>query len=102
MLKKTALAALTAVILTHATPASATGIYTCKSGDRASWKSIADLKKKMIADGWQVRHIKEDGGCYEAYGTTPDGQRVEAYFHPVTLEKMLVAQRGQILFRKKN
>ena len=32
----------------------------------------------------------------------PEGQRVEAYFHPVTLEKLLVARRGQILFRKKD
>lgn len=54
----------------------------------------------MVADGWAVRHIKEDGGCYEAYGTTPGGQRVEAYFHPVTLEKLLVARRGEILFEK--
>ena len=52
----------------------------------------------MIADGWQVRRIKVNGGCYEVYGTTPEGDRVEAYLHPVTLEKLLVARRGQILF----
>ncbi|NNF79483.1 MAG: PepSY domain-containing protein [Rhizobiales bacterium] len=43
-----------------------------------------------------MRHVKEDGGCYEAYGTSPEGKRVEAYFHPVTLELMLVAQRGEV------
>ena len=41
------------------------------------------------------------GGCYEVYGTTPEGDRVEAYFHPVTLEKLYVARRGEVLFRKK-
>jgi hypothetical protein len=51
--------------------------------------------------GWKVRKIKEGGGCYEVYGTTPEGKRVEAYFDPVTLEKLLVAQRGTILFEKK-
>ena len=56
----------------------------------------------MLADGWQVRRIKEDGGCYEAYGTTPEGDRVEAYFDPVTLEVLLIARRGQVLFRKDN
>jgi sulfoxide reductase heme-binding subunit YedZ len=33
-----------------------------------------------------VRRIKVDGGCYEVYGQNDKGQRVEAYFHPVTLE----------------
>lgn len=80
----------------------ATGIYTCDSGDRSTWKSMQMLETKVKAEGWQVRRIKEDGGCYELYGTTPEGDRVEAYFHPVTLEKHLVARRGQILFRKEN
>jgi len=39
------------------------------------------LKEK----GWQVRRIKEDGGCYEVYGLNEKGERVEAYFHPRTL-----------------
>lgn len=80
--------------------ANATGLMTCDSGDRSGWKSIADLETKMKADGWTVLRVKEDGGCYEAYGTTPEGERVEAYFHPVTLEKLLVSRRGEILFRK--
>lgn len=89
-----------AVIGSIASPAMATGLYECNSGDRSTWNSIEDLKVKIQAEGWKVRRIKEDGGCYEVYGTTPEGQRVEAYFHPVTLEKHLVARRGQILFRK--
>ena len=82
------------------TQAYATGRYTCESGDRSTWKTMEELKSKMIAKGWQVRRIKEDGNCYEAYGTSPQGERVEAYFHPVTLELHLKARRGQILFRK--
>ena len=79
---------------------AATGLMTCESGDRSTWREIQALKDKMENEGWKVRHIKEDGGCYEVYGTTPKGQRVEAYYHPVSLEKLLVARRGQILFRK--
>lgn len=95
--------ALSAIaVLTLALPASATGLYSCDSGDKSGWKSMQELEAKMKEEGWTVRRIKEDGGCYEAYGTTPEGQRVEAYFHPVTLEKHLVARRGQILFRKEN
>ena len=43
--------------------------------------------------------MKVDGGCWEVYGTTPEGKRVEAYFHPATGEKLLVSRRGQIIFR---
>ena len=45
------------------------------------------------------RWMKEDGGCWEVYGTTPEGQRVEGYFHPATGAAELIAQRGRILFR---
>ncbi len=92
--------AATTILAILASPAFATGLYTCDSGDRAGWKSTSELEEKMTAEGWQVRRIKEDGGCYEAYGTSPEGQRVEAYFHPETLELLLIARRGQILFEK--
>lgn len=95
--KTVTLSALLAILVS---PATATGLYTCDSGDRSGWKSTSELEEKMTADGWQVRRIKEDGGCYEAYGTSPEGQRVEAYYHPETLELLLIARRGQILFEK--
>lgn len=91
---------LASFLIAAATPAGATGIYTCDSGDRSSWKPTSKLIEKVKAEGWRVRRVKEDGGCYELYGTTPEGLRVEAYFHPVTLEKHLVARRGTVLFRK--
>lgn len=89
-----------AFALLPATPASATGAIKCKAGPVAGWKSQEALKAKLAKEGWTVRKSKVDGGCYEVYGTTPEGDRVEAYFHPVTLEKLYVARRGQVLFRK--
>lgn len=86
--------------LTLASPAGATGLMTCKSGDQSTWKTQDQLTSAITAQGWQVRKVKVDGGCYEVYGTTPEGDRVEAYFDPVSLEKLLVARRGQILFKK--
>jgi len=80
--------------------ANATGLHRCDSGERSSWQSQESLKDKLLADGWKVRKIKEDGGCYEVYGTSPEGKRGEAYFHPQTFELELIARRGQILFRK--
>lgn len=84
-----------------ATPASASGVMKCNAGPQSGWQSQATLKEKLVKDGWVVRKTEIDGGCYEVYGTTPEGDRVEAYFHPVTLEKLYVAKRGQVLFRKK-
>ena len=81
-------------------PTSATGKMTCDA-PQAKWKSMAALQRTLTRQGWQVRKAKVDGGCYEVYGTDPKGNRVEAYFHPVTFEKLLVSRRGEILYRKK-
>jgi hypothetical protein len=95
------IAAAGAAALGTATPADATGKMTCQAGPQKSWKSQEALKANLVKQGWQVRKSKVDGGCYEVYGTDPQGNRVEAYFHPVTLEKLLVSRRGQVLYRKK-
>ena len=67
-MKKTVLTLSTFTLLAFAVPASATGLYECESGERSNWKSKEELETKMKADGWTVRRIKEDGGCYEVYG----------------------------------
>lgn len=75
-----------ALAFATAAPASATGLATCDSGDRSTWQDSAVLEKQLTAKGWTVRRIKEDGGCWEVYALDEKGERVEAYFHPVTLE----------------
>ncbi len=89
-----------AVALAVSAPAHATGAIKCNAGPQSGWKSQAVLTAKLVKEGWQVRKAKVDGGCYEVYGTTPKGERVEAYFHPVTLENLYIARRGQVLYRK--
>lgn len=96
-----ALALAVAATAGLSTPAHATGAIKCDAGPQSGWKSREALESKLIKDGWQVRKSKVDGGCYEVYGTTPEGDRVEAYFHPVTFEKLYVARRGEVLFRAK-
>lgn len=66
--------------------AQATGLATCDSGDRSKWMPTDKLESQLKARGWTVRRIKEDGGCYEVYALTDKGERVEAYFHPLTLD----------------
>lgn len=96
-------AAAVAIIATAglSTPALATGKMTCDAGPQSDWKTRAELEAALVEQGWTVKKSKVDGGCYEVYGTTPEGDRVEAYFDPVSLEKLLVSRRGKILFRKK-
>ena len=79
--------------------AQATGMMSCDSGDKSAWQAQSALQEKLEGEGWEVRRTKVDGGCYEVYGTTPEGDRVEAYFHPVSFKKLLVSRRGEILFR---
>lgn len=67
------------------TGAQATGLATCDSGPKSGWQPTAKLEEQLKTQGWQVRRIKEDGGCYEVYAFDEKGERVEAYFHPKTL-----------------
>jgi hypothetical protein len=66
--------------------AGATGLATCNSGPKSGWKPEAQLQQKLVAQGWQIRRIKEDGGCYEVYAIDPAGKRIEVYFHPLTFD----------------
>ncbi|HET9977919.1 MAG TPA: PepSY domain-containing protein [Burkholderiaceae bacterium] len=76
-----------AVAVAVSAPASATGHCPVKdAGPRAEWQSKESLEKKLVDAGWKVRRVKVDEQCYEVYGTDAKGQRVEAYFHPKTLE----------------
>ena len=79
----TSLCLSASVILNH--PALATGLATCDSGPKSGWQAVEKLEKMLAEKGWVVRRVKEDGGCYEVYALNEKGERVEAYFHPVTL-----------------
>lgn len=52
----------------------------------SQWQPSDMLVKKLETAGWQVRRVKTENGCYEAYAIDNNGQRVEAYFDPKTLE----------------
>jgi hypothetical protein len=68
--------------------ASATGLATCDSGSPDTWQSQEKLSAMLKQKGWQVRNVKVDGGCYEVYALDEKRERIEAYFHPVTLERV--------------
>lgn len=91
------LAALASLAL--AAPARADGDITCNAGPRETWQDIAKAKKRAWMEGWEVLRAQVEGDCYEIYARTQSGQAIEAFFHPVTLEKLVVYRRGREIFR---
>lgn len=89
--------ALTGTALTGAAQASSHGGKhdndgSTKCGNSAGqWISVADAKGKAAAQGYQVRRIKREDGCYELYAISKTGQRLELYMNPVS---------GKIVTRK--
>ena len=54
----------------------------------ASWQPRENLREKLEAEGWTVRRIKVDDGCYEVKGRDSNGVNAEASFAPASLMMM--------------
>lgn len=87
-----------AIMITGA-PAHADGELRCNAGPQAHWKPLSELRKKAWMEGWTVQRVQVEGDCYEVYARTESGQALEAFFHPVTLQKLVVYRRGREVFR---
>jgi hypothetical protein len=59
----------------------------------ANWQPREALQKKLEGDGWKVRRIKSDDGCYKVYAIDDKGRRIEAAYDPKTFE-MVKLERG--------
>lgn len=59
----------------------------------ADWKPREAVAALAAQQGWTVRRIKIDDGCYEIVGNDPQGQRIEATVHPATLEILEIEPR---------
>jgi hypothetical protein len=88
-----AAAVASALLAIAAAPAAgATGLATCDSGPPEKWQSQEKLTAMLKEKGWQIRNIKVDGGCYEVYAIDDKGEKIEAYFHPVTFERIPIKE----------
>lgn len=47
--------------------------------------AVVQLAEK---NGWKIRRIKIDDGCYEVVGTDAEGRKFEVKLHPATLAVM--------------
>jgi hypothetical protein len=52
----------------------------------ADWQPREAVARMAEANGWTVRRIKIDDGCYEIDGRDAEGRRVEVTVHPATLQ----------------
>ncbi len=52
----------------------------------ADWQPRDAVQKAAEAQGWIVRRIKTDDGCYEVKGTDAEGHEIEVKFDPATLQ----------------
>ena len=50
------------------------------------WQPREKLQSQLEQQGWKIRSIKTEDGCYEVYGKDADGKRVEIFFNPATFE----------------
>ena len=49
----------------------------------------------MQTEGFSVKQIKIESGCYEVYATSKDGKRVNMAYNAQTLEKLDNAEAGE-------
>jgi hypothetical protein len=52
----------------------------------ADWQPRHAVARLAEENGWSVRRIKIDDGCYEIDGEDADGRRIEVTVHPSTLQ----------------
>ncbi|ABL71363.1 MULTISPECIES: PepSY domain-containing protein [Paracoccus] len=52
----------------------------------ADWQPRSAVVRLAEENGWVVRRIKIDDGCYEIKGTDREGRRIEATVDPGTLQ----------------
>ena len=79
--------ALTLALMSGTAMASSTQCNEPKD----KWMSVEEATAKVTAMGYDVRKMKVDDGCYEAYGIK-DGRKYEVYINPVTAEVVKLEQ----------
>lgn len=71
-----------------ATSAWAHGDVKCTTLPKSQWKPHTELEAKLVKEGWVIRRMEVAASCYEVYAKDPKGKRVEAFFNPVTFERV--------------
>ena len=78
-------------ILIAALVLNATAVGAALAGEKcnvpvAEWQPREALQAKLESDGWQIRSIKTEDGCYEAYAVEFEGKQGRSVFRSQDLQ----------------
>jgi hypothetical protein len=80
---------LAALLLSaSAAAAQAHGDVSCPVVPKEEKRLQMDLQRQLEGLGWKVRRVKNYQHCYEVYGFDGKGEKVEAFFHPKTFDRV--------------
>ena len=82
-----------AFALVAASPALADG--KCSFAPKSKWQPKEALQRQLEAEGYLVRQIKIEGGCYEVYAFDKEGKRTNMAYNAETLEKLGNPEAGE-------
>ena len=88
-----AILALSVLSLAIAGPAFAAS--KCSDAPKANWQPQATLETKLKADGFVIKQVKIEKGCYEVYATDKAGKRANMAFNAETLVQADTAEAGE-------
>ena len=60
----------------------------------ANWQTREAVRNMAKAQGWNVRRLKIDDGCYEIKGYDASGRGIEAKIDPATLDVIGIEYKG--------
>lgn len=66
------------------------------------WQPREAVQRLALQNGWNVRRIKVDDGCYEIKGSDAEGRRIEVTVHPATLQVIKIEYEGDHPRRKRD
>ena len=90
---KVCLALVATIALVAASPALANG--KCSFAPKSKWQPKEALQRQLESDGYNVRQIKIEGGCYEVYAVDREGKRANMAYNAETLEKLDNPEAGE-------
>ena len=87
--------ATVALALAVSAPAFAAGVGACSTAPQAQWQPQTKLETMLATDGFKVRQIKVEKGCYEVYATDKSGARVNLAYNAETLQQLANPEAGE-------
>ncbi len=84
-----------AVFLVFAAASPAFAESKCSSASRSKWQPKEVLQRQLEQDGYRVRRIKVENGCYEVYGFDKNGERANMAYNAETLKKLADPEAGE-------